>query len=178
MAKSTDRIDIDQLAKLFHLPAFDDVQERNWEYIANAGDDAIRASDYDEENSEAEKLREDAEQAAGEELYSKWYDAVEHVADELFGEHGLDLKPVDKRIKLRAYTLRIVPHVSWNDAADRIRETINGVGEFYFEDLQEFLMSGPWTARQAVLAHLGYIRSYPAVYGGPGPNQIYDSFVR
>lgn len=42
----------------------------------------------------------------------------------------------------------------WEDAADKIRETINGVGYFTFYSLREFLESGPYTARQAALSHL------------------------
>src|SRR5574341_923277 len=162
MAKSSDKLNIDQLAKLFRLPEFDDIQERNWEYVAEAGEVAVREAVEAEDvtDRQAEKIREEAEQAAGDELFGNWYDAVERVATELFGEHGLYLTPVDKRTE-RAYEFRITPQVSWADAANRIRETINGVGEFHFNSLREFLDSGPWTARQAVLEHLGWIRWYP-----------------
>ena len=61
---------------------------------------------------------------------------------------------------------------------EKIRETINGVGDFHFSSLREFLDSGPYTARQAVLGHLRSIRSYPAVYGGSGAHQMYEQHWR
>ncbi len=173
MAKASDRVNIDQLAKLFRWPEFDDLQEQNWKYIADAGAAAEREAVEDEDvtEHEAEKIREKAEQAAGDELYGNWYDAVERVALDLFEAHGLDLTPVGKRTQ-RAF--RVTPQFSWADAADSLRETINGVGEFHFGSLREFLDSGPWTARQAVLAHLSWIRWYPEVYGSPSPQRIYE----
>lgn len=78
------------------------------------------------------------------------------------------------RTDKRRYDFKIVPSNSWDDAANKIRETINGVGTFHFNNLREFLSSGPYTARQAVLSHLGYIKRYPDVYGGSGARQLYD----
>jgi len=184
MAKPSDKFNIDQLAKLFRLPAFDDVQEKNWEYVADAGSAAEREAIEDEDvtESRAEKIREEAEQAAGDELYRNWYDAVEHVAENLFGEHGLELLAMRHTRKVhenyRPAYLKVIPTRSWADAADKIRETINGVGEFHFSSLREFLDSGPWTARQAVLENLGWIRWYPEVYGGSSPQRVYEQSWR
>lgn len=168
-AKTGDKINIDQLAKLLGLPDWDKIDEMNqhnyWEMSRGAGDD--------------EDAQLEAERAAQEEVYNQWYDAVESTASKLFDEHGLELDPTGKQgTETRRYDFKIVPFNSWNDAADKIRETINGVGNFHFNSLREFLASGPYTARQAVLSHLGYIKRYPAVYGGSGANQLYEQAWR
>ena len=161
--KTSDKINIDQLAKLFDLPDWERVDEMNqhnyWEMSRGAGD---------------EEEQQEAEQKAQEEIYRQWYDAVESAANKLFEEHGLELDPTGKQgTKDRRYDFKIVPGKSWDDAADKLRETINGVGTLHFDTLRDFLDSGPYTARQAVLSHLGYIKRYPAVYGGQGANQMY-----
>ena len=169
--KNSDKITIDQLAKLFGLPDWDKIDEMNqqhyWEVSRGAGD---------------EDAQMEAERAEQDQVYRNWYDAVEHVAEKLFGEHGLEFLAMKNVRKLhqnyRPHSLKIIPSNSWSDAADKIRETINGVGDFHFDSLKEFLASGPYTARQAVLAHLGYIKRYPAVYGGLGAHQMYENAWR
>src|ERR1700751_28315 len=172
-AKATsDKITIAQLAKMLGLPDWDKVDEMNQQHYWEM---ARGAEDEDEQQK--------AEMASRDEVFSQWYDAVEHAASKLFEEHGLELQPAGqwhpsphskRKTGRRPYQLKIVPSNSWNDAAQKIRETINGVGDFHFNDLAEFLHSGPYTARQAVLSHLGYIKHYPAVYGGQGAHQLYE----
>jgi len=167
--KNNDKINIDQLAKMFVLPDWDRIDERNqqhyWEMSRGAGDD--------------EDAQQEAEQQAQDEVYGQWYDAVESAASKLFEEHGLELDPTGKQgTAKRRYDFKITPSNSWNDAADKIRETINGVGDLHFNDLKEFLHAGPYSARQAVLSHLGYIKRYPAVYGGQGAHQMYEQAWR
>lgn len=168
---SDDKLTIDQLAEMFGLPAWDKIDEMNqqhyWEMARGA---------------EGEEAQLEAEREAQDEVYRQWYDAVEHVAEKLFGEHGLELLAMKHTRKIqpnyRPHQLKVIPSKSWSDAADKIRETINGVGTFHFDDLREFLDSGPYTARQAVLAHLRSMRSYPAVYDGPGAHQMYEQHWR
>lgn len=163
-AKGTDKINIDQLAKMFGLPDWDKIDEMNqqhyWEMARGAEDEDAQIA---------------AESAAQDEVYGQWYDAVESVGSQLFGEHGLDLQPTGKQgTATRRYEFKIVPQKSWNDAADKLRETINGVGYFHFNTLKEFLDSGPYTARSAVLSHLNHIKSYPAVYGSGSAHDMYE----
>lgn len=166
--KTSDKINIDQLAKMLGLPDWEDVDERNQDYYHEMARGA--------EDEEAEMK---AQEEAQSELYGQWYDAVERVGENLFGEHGLELSQTGKQgTPSRRYEFKVVPTNSWNDAANKIRETINGVGDFHFDDLAEFLRVNSSTARQAVLSHLGYIRDYPAVYGGSGPRQMYDAAIR
>lgn len=170
-AGPSDKITIDQLAKLLGLPDWDRVDEMNQHnyYEMSRG-------------AEDEDAQIEAEQKAQEEIYRQWYDAVEHVAESLFGEHGLEFLAMKnvRRVNqnYRPHVLKIIPTKSWDDAADKLRETINGVGDLHYNNLSEFLKAEAATARQAVLSHLGYIKRYPAVYGGLGANQMYDQAWR
>jgi hypothetical protein len=175
-AKTGDKITIDQLAEMFGLPSWERIDEMNQQHYWEMS----RGAEGEEEQMEAER-------AAQDDVYAQWYDAVERAASNLFEEHGLELQPAGKwspstyaktKSERRPHQLKIVPSNSWEDAANKIRETINGVGDFHFDDLADFLRSGPYTARQAVLAHLGYIKRYPAVYGGLGASQIYEQHWR
>jgi len=156
----SDKIDIDQLAKLLDLPPWENVDERNQHYYW----ELARGS----EDEDA------AERAAQDEVYGQWYDAVERAASKLLEEHDLELQPANSKDTSRPYQLKIVPSSSWNSSANKLRETINGVGTFHFNDLKEFLSSGPYTARQAVLSHLSWINRHPDVYGGQSARRLYD----
>ena len=173
--ETSDKINIDQLAKLFDLPPYDDIEELNSDNIYDAGQSAY---DEDEDASETarEAAREKAEWHAQAEIYGQWYDAVKSVASQLFEEHGLELTPTGKQgDDKRRYDFKIEPAKSWDEAANKIRETVNGVGYFHFNTLREFLDSGPYTARQAVLSHLEHIASYPAVYGSSSARSLYEN---
>lgn len=176
--KTSDKINIDQLAKMLGLPDWDKVDEMNQQHYW----EMTRGGDYEDEDAQMK-----AEEEARDEVYGRWYDAVEHTASRLFEEHGLELQPAGKwhpatrhktRAEARPHELKIVPSTSWDDAAEKIRETINGVGDYHFNSLREFLHVNASTARQAVLSHLGYIKHYPAVYGGQGARQMYDQHWR
>jgi len=172
----SDKRTIDDLAKMFGLPAWDEIDELNQDYYAECG---ASVAEDDPESDEEQELVFAAERAAQDEVFAKWHDAVMHAADTLFGHHDLELhalhlKPGATGNQARAFEFRIVPATNWQDAANKIRETINGVGYFTFATLAEFLSSGPYTARQAVLAHLGYIAYYPKVYGDYSARRLYD----
>lgn len=165
--KGSDKRTIDQLAKMFDLPDWEGVDERNqhyyWEMARGAEDEDAQMA---------------AEQEAQEEVYRKWYDAVERTAEQLLGEHGLGLLAMKHTRKVhqnyRPHVLKIIPTKSWADAADKLRVTISGYGDGQFNSLQEFLDYSGETPRQAVLSNLGYIRHYPEVYGSQSARQLYD----
>jgi len=165
-SEASDKLTIEQLAEMFGLPSWDRVDEMNqqhyWEMSRGA----------DDEDAQME-----AEQEAQTEVYNQWYDAVESTASKLFEQHGLELRgsPLRKAKESgRPHLLKLFPANTWNDVADKIRKTVNGVGDFHFDSLKEFLDSGPYTARQAALSHLGYVKQYPAVYGSSSARDMYD----
>lgn len=165
--RSSGVINIEQLAEMFELPSWDDIEELNEEYIF----DATRGAESEEEAMKAQ------EEAASE-LYRKWHDSVESVAESLFAVHGLVLTPKKHKGALRPYEYKVEPKTDWRDAANKIRETINGVGYFHFTTLQEFLDSGPWTAREATLGHLHWTKRYPEVFGESSARRIFDAAWR
>lgn len=181
MAKKpvTDKINIDELAKLFGMPDYERIEELNEAFLAEARQAGYESAKQDDD-PDAEEVGLEAEQEAQTELYNKWYDAVESAAESLFGQHGLELYPAKKpKIGTRSYDLKIVPVISWRNAAEKIRATAEGVGYAYVgNDVDEFLNLGPWTARQAVLEHIGVIKHYPEVYGASSARSLYERAFR
>src|SRR5574341_1354413 len=180
-AKGSDKRNIDQLAAMFDLPAYDEIDELNRDNIMEAGHYAYKAAlEEDESEDDAEAAREKAEMRAQDEIFNSWYDAVERAASQLFEHHNLELQPTGKQgTKERRYEFKIVPEKSWLDAAAKIRQTADGVCYSYVgNDVKEFLSLGPWSPRQAVLEHLGVIARYPEVYGSTSARNIYERAFR
>ena len=149
-------INIDQLAEMFDLPSWDDVDELNrdyyWEMTRGAEDE------------------EAAEQEVQSELYAKWHDAVEYAAEQLFSQHALELAPVGVSKKIRRewerpYEYRVQAPKGWSRVAGYLRTTAEGYG-LPFE--------GTGTAAN-VLKHLGIIGLYPEVYGGQSARRMFDT---
>jgi hypothetical protein len=173
----SDIVTVDDLAGQFgaeHIDSFDERVSMNSETYGYVYREALARGMTEEEAEEAARRAEDEER---EEAVGRYADAITSVADRLYGEHGLELVPRNPRGG-RAWEFKVVPRISWEDAANHIRETINGVGQFYFESLRDFLESGPWTARQAVLSHLHWIADWPRVYGSGTASSMVDRQLR
>lgn len=160
---------LDDFAESLELPDFDSVRENNEMYL-----DGFYLPAYDvalekgQSEADAEEAGMEAERVGSDELYSQWEGAVESAARTLLEESGLDL------VRVTQGTFKLVPEKSWRDAAGKILDTINGVGYFYFSSTQEFLDSGPYTPKEAVISHLHYITSRPEVYGTASAQQLYE----
>lgn len=173
----SDKVDVNELAKMFDLPDYDKIDEMNVDYVWEQGDYAYKETlSQGGSEDEAEEARQKAEGEAQSETYSKWHSGVTDAAEKLFGEHGLTLVPKKPKHKgSLPYEYKVVPTTSWNDALKQIIETINGVGYFHFSSPKEFLDSGPYaSARIGVLTHLHHIKDHPAVYGGTSAQRIFD----
>jgi hypothetical protein len=168
----SDTIEIDALAKLLDIPSFSAIDEATWEYVADAGlfahDDVVKEDGTD---AEAEAAKEKAEGEAQDRIYKAWKASFDGVVSSIFGEYG-DLAVESMPKKEWLYKIR--PRESWEKSAKRIMEVINGVGYFHFSSLDEFLRSGPWTARQATLEHLHWVKDGPAVYGDADAHGRFD----
>jgi len=117
-----------------------------------------------------------AEEESRDEAWRAYYDAVLFVAEQCFDYHGLSLSCHKKSSKDRPFDFRVVPNPgrNWLECANQIRTTINGVGYFHFDTVKEFLDSGPYTAREAALKHLGWIPDWYDVYeGGKAHSRVY-----
>jgi hypothetical protein len=148
------------IAKMFGIPEADDFEDSNWMYLDQFGDDE----------------REEAQQN----LYNSWHDGVMYVAEKLFGEHGLILVPTGRGAKKdRPYFYKVMPEKSWQHAAGKIVNTINGVGMFRFDSVRDFVyVTSSKNVREAVLSHLRSIRDWPDVYGGRSASLLFESQLR
>ena len=172
--KLSDKIDLDRLAAMFKLPDWDGVLEANTDYVWENEKTAVRQAEEGTSEKEIEKIREEAQIEAQDEVYSNYHGAVMRAAEEIFGEHHLDLVPVRKGERY-PFEYRIEPSSgkTWKDAARQLATTINGVGLTY-EDPSEYTKA----PKQYVLSRLGWVRSFPEVYGTPSAARIYESSWR
>lgn len=155
-------------------------------------DDWDKISDglWNPELSEEENQK--YEEEARDEAYSAYEQAVLQVAEHVFGEHELALnikwgehscRDEKKRWQTRRYVkgYKVTPKAThtWQDCANAIRETINGVGYFHFASTKEFCLSGPYTFREAVLSHLHYVPRWYDVYeGGKAASRVDQAVQR
>jgi hypothetical protein len=178
--KVSDKINVDEIAKLFGLPEYSEFSERNIDNTGEVGyfarKEALAQGASEEEADEADIK---AQEGAEAELFHQWHDGVMAAAESLFEKHGLTLepRPVNKTDRY-PYEYKVVPEESWEKALVPIIETVNGVGYFHFGSVKEFLRSGPYTPREGVLTHMHWIKSYPEVYGDTSAQRIYERSFR
>ena len=147
-------ISFDRIAKLLDCMTLEQWEELNI-------DSFLPYEDNDEMTDEDWQI---AGQEEHDRAWQQYEDAVLSVARQLFGHHRLDLIERTNKKLGTVYQVKPQSDASWIVCAEHIRQTINGVGLFHFCSVKEFLSSGPYTARSAVLEHLGWIPDYYAVY--------------
>ena len=168
MNAPTGKVDLSRIAKLLGIIGPDEYQEHCTESGYTYGE-VLRAGGTDEE---AER----AEQEENADSFRRYHDALMHAADSVFGAHGLMLVPIGKTRLPWEFTIR--PIKTWKDAAALIVETINGVGQFEFSSISEFTRSGPYTVRESVLRHLGWLPSRSEVYGDASARSMFERAMR
>lgn len=130
---------------------------------------ALIDDSYDYIWSQVERIEdEDKRMEAQSEIESAFVDAYFGAAESAIQDmaedwYGLSITKISKEGKEDTY--KVKPMKSWEDSLKPIVETINGVGYFYFRDGKELMRSGPYTAREAVLSHMGYLSDVGSVYG-------------
>jgi len=173
--------DTDELAKMFGLPEWESLRERNEEYIWSARAYAEKeAKKARRSESAVEKAGQKAGWDAENEVFRSWHNGVTTVAETYFGKHHLTLVPVSTRRRgALPYKYRVEATDGWRKALREIIETINGVGMFYFKDAADILRSGPYKSdRDAVVNHLHWIAHWPEVYGESSPERLFDRAFR
>lgn len=173
------RMTVNQIAKLFGLPEESEIYEFNLDYVSAIGsaayDEALREGATEKE---AEEIALKAEQEAQDDVYRRWHNGVTAVAEELFGVHGLVLKPVPKTERY-PQQYELVPKTTWKDVLTEIMETMRGEGPFWPQSVEELKEVGPYASyREAVKAHLGWVTYYPEVYGTRSAQRIYEDAWR
>jgi len=119
-----------------------------------------------------------AQDASGNELgdyMTKYLGVAEGLFEELLELHGLTV--TKHQTKKDGDVYDVTPNTSWEDAADKIRESINNTGYFHFNNLKEFLRSGPWTPKEAVRDHMEHITSYYEIYEGSNIKSVVSDRV-
>lgn len=165
-------LSLERLCKLFGLPDPADNESSGGTY-AYCYREAVNDGKTE---SEAEEIAQAAEQDEQDEQDKKQLEAILRVSVDAFDTHDLTLATVDSGKHRGDY--RVTPRKTWRDAAERVRDTINGVGHFHFSSLRELRDSGPYTDREVVLLHLGYIPDRAEVYGTARARHSYDRAMR
>jgi hypothetical protein len=171
---ASDKIDLNKIAKIFGLPAQEEIDELNWEGVADAGHYAEEEAEKEGLSAKkVEKAREEAEMEAQDEIYHQYHNALTSVADQIFEAHGLRLVPV-RQGERYPFEYRVQPDGGgWAAAAQKIVNTISGVGMFGIP--REDYVRSP---RTFVLSHLHHVRDYPEVYGTASAKRIYEGAWR
>ena len=152
-----DKLDLDEIARILGIEKYDDFYERNMRTGWGGPWDI------------------DEERAMEAVLFRNYHDALTGAADSAFEDIGLVLVPTGRGSKTRTPpTYKVAPVTSWKDAAQKVLRVINGVGYFTYDNLKEFLDSGPYTAREAVLSNLTTARKYADVYGTRRPTDNFS----
>lgn len=153
-------VTVDDMARLIGYKMPDEFETGDlWSYAF---------SEAKKEGNDEEDAHEHASNVANKEeerLFVAMHEAIKAAFGAMLDEHGLEFQP----LKTKPWVYRIMPSKAggWHTAAAYIRGTINGVGMFGFDSTKEFLDSGPYTAREAVLSHLGWMKDWARVYGDP-----------
>jgi hypothetical protein len=161
------KVGLSFLATIVGKHPWEDIEE---DVYSNASDnrwlhekEIIRRAERDDEEideTELEAQIEKAEQAEITEAYDSWLSDVETPAENLFRQVGLELTVTHPDTSIYEYG----PIKSWDAAAELMRELVNGASMFQFNSLEDFLDSGPYTAEEAVINHIGWLRDYYKVY--------------
>lgn len=136
-------IDYDRMARLLDVPTLNEMDDKYW----------WQCEVDDPESDEPTSSERD-------DCWRRYQGALESIFADLCESHDLVLERKPDEL---AWVIR--PKVRWKYSAKSVMETVNGVGLFYFNSLQEFLDSGPYTERAAVLTHLHWLKRYYDVYG-------------
>lgn len=173
-APESGSIDVDKLAKLLGIPwstADDSDGEETWTW--STARDAYMRDNPDASDEEADAAASEAETAELDERYQKRRNAFESAASSAFEDHKLTLTFDESTGQAT-----IDPTETWRAAARLVLDTMNGVGQFTFDSLKDFLNSGPYTPREAAISHLGWIKWRGHVYGTATPDTLYDRNLR
>lgn len=169
---------VNEVATLFGLDTYDTLDDDSMDYRYEVGQSAYEeALKRGMDEDAAEQAREYAEEEISRDLFYQWHGAVLKAADHLFDAHGMKLVPVRPRDRY-CTQFKILPTTTWKNAANEVRKTINGVGEFYYASVRAFCDAMPDTPRGTALTHLHWLVEYPRVYGTTTARSMYERAFR
>jgi hypothetical protein len=124
-------------------------------------------SGFQEETPEWEAASEESGDYTGGALSDAWNAAFKAAVKVLEGAFNLSLEESDDMFT--------VTSTSWEDSAHEVIQCINGYGLFYFRDVEDLILSGPYVgAKGATLNHLHWIQEWSAVFGDDSPRRAFD----
>lgn len=167
--KNLDTLDMLIRVMGLDLPTEEEVDEWNMDLYCEVMSEAKRQAITDGyTDDEAENKAEEAEAEVMKEQYDNYNKSVRNTLNYLLNFHGLNF--VENKTHMY-----LIAEKSWKDVAEKVRETINGMGPFYYESVKEFKDVGPYKSYcDAVSSHLHWLKHYPEVYGCTGYRKIFE----
>mgnify|MGYP001576208255 CR=1 FL=1 len=171
----SDQRTIDGLAELIGVDDYETIREHNSDYVWETAHYQWDGGDVSEDDAAHDAFMEFMGQFEDELVFRPWHHGVYEAAARMFDDHGLSLVPVGRvRAGQLPYLYKITPTSTWRAAADKIIDTINGVGYFNFSSVKTFTNQSGGTTREAVLDHLHHMRRRPEVYGDHPYRRTYE----
>lgn len=179
MWRYPDVIDVETLAKLLDLPDYDELHERNADFIWETARERV---DLDPEDPAFDDVMMDEQHDVEDEyVFGPWHRGVIAAAFRAFDDHLMGIQEVGRPPKgfpknrtWRPWQYRIRPDKSWRDTARRLVKTIDGVGVFGYSGAQGLIDSGPYTPQSAVISHLHWMRRWPEITGDTLYERTYE----
>jgi len=163
MEKPQDTFTVEDISSMFGVTHFNDFMDDAFTDVFCEARQAALRDNPNLHEDDADDAGINAESDARIESYNKWERAFLSAVDSLMKDHGLVFHRLKSKGNRRKF--KVKPIKSWADALEKIRETINGMGPFYFGSIKEVCDSIPCSVRQGVLHHIGWIADAPKVYG-------------
>lgn len=161
---------LDMLIRMMSLdlPTTQEVEEDMLNYSGETYGYALkRAIEEGFTDEEAEEKAQEAEQEERDDEFKKYMQSILNTIRYLLNFHDIELETRNKRYYLTSK--------SWKETAEKVKETINGMGPFYYESVKAFKDVGPYKNYcEAVMSHLHWLKDYPTVYGDTSYRRIYE----
>ena len=137
--------------------------------------DIVGVPGADERFSRCDFDDEEEEEA---EAWTRYMRAVLTVAEKLLEEHDLELV-VSRKGGSEFGPFKVVPKTSWRKSLDHVRQTINGVGMFYYGSVSTMVLESSCdTYRSCTMAHLHWVKDWARVYEGTTSKAMVDKEER
>ena len=150
------------------LPTTQEVEESLMDYPSGSYEYAMKQAKEDGfTDDEAEVKAQEAEQEERDDEFKKYVQRIVNTINYLLNFHDIELEVKKKRYYLTSK--------SWKETAEKVKETINGMGPFWYDSLKEFKEVGPYKSYcAAVCSHLHWLKDYPQVYGETSYRRVYE----
>lgn len=163
MARTKNEFTLDRVCEILNLPmlAFAHTYEDQYLY------ECIQILKKEQPELSSEQMEELAQKALEKEMeeeYIKWENKNIKNIEFLAFSHKLDFSLLRTAKGVKYY--QFAPTTNWKSSAQKIANTINGVGMFEINSVDEWRKTENCKSfKQLVLKRLGHMKSYLEVYG-------------